>query len=344
MTAAPAPSLKSIAYKALVVDCRLSGGARRVAGALVDRCNAKTGRCDPSVDRLAADTKLDRRNVQHALRELCEGEERLFDRESSGPGRGKTPSYRPRWDRFRAIVRDYEAGTGNGSEKGGDAATLSDSERAAQTVGKGGENGTERAALSPPEPLKETHIEPLSARERESDSSTRPLAHEGARPVGSALAEKVTTVNGVTVRYRPMAEDKAKGRRAASARIDQALLADGVELYMAVQERLTVEQVEQSVDVEVAYPGRGNGARMQRVLAEGGRFHPTPVNNVHDLLRAVPPDWVEAMAKIWSVPVEAVEAMLQAAIRHAATLPDDTTTLDIDAATLRAAPTPRTLQ
>ncbi|MDR2312612.1 MAG: helix-turn-helix domain-containing protein [Brucellaceae bacterium] len=95
------------AHIALNMISGLSVSARRVGAALIGHFNRKTGRCDPSVERLAALLKVDRSTVLRATAELCSDKFGLFQKSSHG-GKFNTASYQPCWAAFRAIVNDWE--------------------------------------------------------------------------------------------------------------------------------------------------------------------------------------------------------------------------------------------
>lgn len=93
------------AYMALTLVAGLSGNDRRVAGAILDHFNKKTGQCDPSGDGLAAKLGIDRKTVVTATARLC-GEYGFFRKVSHG-GYGHRASYSPQWAQFRKIVDDW---------------------------------------------------------------------------------------------------------------------------------------------------------------------------------------------------------------------------------------------
>lgn len=100
---------KLLAFKAISIAPRLSGFDRQVAGALIDHLSEETGQLNPSVRCLAFELDSDMGSVSLALRKLCDpaNQDRLFDNEN--PGRGRTPRYRPRWDRYRQIADQLDA-------------------------------------------------------------------------------------------------------------------------------------------------------------------------------------------------------------------------------------------
>jgi len=74
-SAAPRPHARGVpmSWRDLVVVLQRSparGPALLVLLALANRCNGRTGRCDPSGRRIAADTGLHRRTVERAIRQL----------------------------------------------------------------------------------------------------------------------------------------------------------------------------------------------------------------------------------------------------------------------------------
>lgn len=95
------------AHKALNMIAGLSANARRVAGAIIDHFNRKTGQCDPSVERLAKLLGIDRATVLRATAELCSGKFSLFQKTSHG-GKFNTASYVPCWEIFRSIVTRWD--------------------------------------------------------------------------------------------------------------------------------------------------------------------------------------------------------------------------------------------
>jgi hypothetical protein len=106
------------AHIAINVAPRLSVSARRVAGALLEHYNRRTGRCDPGINRLRNMLELGRATIFRALDELCGGEHPFFERVSHG-GKGGRNHYAPNWDVLRAVVDDFNRrmrGGGSASE------------------------------------------------------------------------------------------------------------------------------------------------------------------------------------------------------------------------------------
>jgi hypothetical protein len=84
----------------------VSGSCHRVAGALLDHFNRKTGQCDPSVETLARLLNIDAKTVKTATAQLCAAG--LFKKSSHG-GYGHRASYTPQWHEFDRLKRDWAA-------------------------------------------------------------------------------------------------------------------------------------------------------------------------------------------------------------------------------------------
>lgn len=94
------------AHKALNVMAGLTEATKRVAGAIIDHFNKRTGQCDPSIERLATLLGIDRATVIRATEKL---HELGFIEKASHGGKAHRAAYLPNWDRFRAIVEDWDA-------------------------------------------------------------------------------------------------------------------------------------------------------------------------------------------------------------------------------------------
>lgn len=95
------------AYMALTIVAGLSGNDRRVAGAILDHYNKKTGQCDPSGERIATLLGIERKSVVSATKRLCD-QFCFFTKVSHGGGFHRA-SYRPQWDQFRLVLDDWNA-------------------------------------------------------------------------------------------------------------------------------------------------------------------------------------------------------------------------------------------
>ena len=102
----PRPLDTLLAYKAISLTAGLSGTEKRVAAAVVDSFNRKTGQCDPSFDRIAHLLGISRRSVIRAVGRV--EQERLFSKVRHG-GKFYRNSYQPNWVRFREIEAQWGA-------------------------------------------------------------------------------------------------------------------------------------------------------------------------------------------------------------------------------------------
>jgi Helix-turn-helix domain len=102
----PRPLDTLLAYKAISLTAGLSGTEKRVAAAVVDSFNRKTGQCDPSFDRIAHLLGISRRSVIRAVGRV--EQERLFSKVRHG-GKFYRNSYQPNWVRFREIDAQWGA-------------------------------------------------------------------------------------------------------------------------------------------------------------------------------------------------------------------------------------------
>ncbi len=109
-------------HKALLLFPGLSGGTRQVGGAILDHFNNKTGQCDPSLDRLANLTGLNRRSVINAIEELTCPWVGLFSRCPHG-GKFNRTHYQPNFVLFEKFVKDWDERMKNGGEAPVDAKT-----------------------------------------------------------------------------------------------------------------------------------------------------------------------------------------------------------------------------
>ncbi|WP_375142294.1 helix-turn-helix domain-containing protein [Bradyrhizobium sp. CCGB12] len=95
-----------LAHKVINLAAELSGAEKRVAGALIDHFNRRTGQCDPSLNTLADLIGMSRRTVMRAVARL----ERLslFRRVRHG-GKFHRNSYEPIWSSFREAEDRWNA-------------------------------------------------------------------------------------------------------------------------------------------------------------------------------------------------------------------------------------------
>jgi DNA-binding transcriptional MocR family regulator len=93
------PSDTFIAHKAINLADDLAGTERRVAAAIIDHYNRKTGQCDPSLDSIAKLLGVSRRTVIRAIGALVQ---KGYFRKTRHGGKFHRNSYLPIWSRFHA--------------------------------------------------------------------------------------------------------------------------------------------------------------------------------------------------------------------------------------------------
>lgn len=102
----PINNAVAIARKAITLAPGLSRSTWRVAGAIIDHFNRRTGQCDPSMGGIATKLSLCRRTVIRAVGQLTAAG--LFVRIRHG-GYSHRNAYRPVWRQFALIVDQWDA-------------------------------------------------------------------------------------------------------------------------------------------------------------------------------------------------------------------------------------------
>ncbi len=94
------------AHKALSLYPGLTDASRRVGAAIIDHFNKRTGQCDPSIQRLATMLGIGQASVSRATEKLHNLG--LIEKLSHG-GKSHRSRYVPNWERFHAVVADWDA-------------------------------------------------------------------------------------------------------------------------------------------------------------------------------------------------------------------------------------------
>ena len=164
------------AYKALTLMAGLSDATKRVAGAILDHFNKRTGQCDPSIERLAKMLKIDRATVIRATEKLHDAG--LIEKVSHG-GKSHRAAYLPNWGRFRALVTDWDERRKTGAAPGEHAETSVPKVAAVRRSQsqdcdvKGRRDATQTHIINPskepiePEPVETRRQEPPSQRSQQ---------------------------------------------------------------------------------------------------------------------------------------------------------------------------------
>lgn len=122
------------AHKALNVMAGVTEATRRVAGAIIDHFNKRTGQCDPSIGRLATLLGMDEKTVRRATAIL--DEKGIITKDSHG-GKGHRARYLPNWELFQAIVADWDARMKTGSARRTIRSEAPKTEAAKRTISPG---------------------------------------------------------------------------------------------------------------------------------------------------------------------------------------------------------------
>jgi predicted transcriptional regulator len=95
-----------IAHKAISLASELSNSEKRVAAAIIDHFNRRTGQCDPSLDCIAELIGMSRRTVIRATDRL---QKLGFVRRIRHGGHYHRNSYEPVWSRFLQVEADWRS-------------------------------------------------------------------------------------------------------------------------------------------------------------------------------------------------------------------------------------------
>jgi Helix-turn-helix domain len=98
------PSDTFIAYKAISLSEELSGTEKRVAAAIIDHFNRKTGQCDPALGSIARLLGVNRRTIIRAISALVR---KGYLHKTRHGGKFHRNSYIPGWSHFRAKERTW---------------------------------------------------------------------------------------------------------------------------------------------------------------------------------------------------------------------------------------------
>lgn len=254
------------AHKALNIAAGLSEATRRVAGAIIDHFNRKTGQCDPSINRLAELLTMSRESVLRATRQLHE--DGWIERIAHG-GHSHRTAYLPNWEKFNALVATWDDRMRGGD--GGDTPCRYTGTPADTPAGK-------VSGLTPSQ-CQDRHLDSVRSDTQTnlSNQSNKPIEPERRRardtqqPVSSTDQTKNGLRNGMVRQALPppktrppvasrsasfsmIAEERAK------ARWDADLRALGWQAYGDAIEHITEPLATAATQAEVR--GRGGGMRV----------------------------------------------------------------------------------
>ena len=114
------PSDGLIAHKSINLCGDLSGSEKRVAAAIIDHYNRKTGQCDPALGTIARLIGVSRRTVIRAVGALAD---KGYIRKRRHGGKFHRNQYEPDWAHFRAMEAKWSAQRRKTSEERNATAT-----------------------------------------------------------------------------------------------------------------------------------------------------------------------------------------------------------------------------
>jgi predicted transcriptional regulator len=228
----------TIAHKQINLMSDLSGTDKRVAAAIVDHFNRKTGQCDPSLDRLAWLVGLDRRSVIRSINNIAVTG---IIRKIRHGGHLQRNSYEPVWAHFRKLEAAWNFRFSDRS-RGAENPNMSPEECHAKQL-LGGKPVTQTILNNQ---LNKTLL----------DSSVHLKAEEGRQPkAGTWLASREATRadKSGSKNYREAA------RVAAARRWNNELNARfvGSEAYAGIIEAIDTVIFEAATEVELSRRGAG---------------------------------------------------------------------------------------
>ncbi|WP_420339491.1 helix-turn-helix domain-containing protein [Roseibium sp.] len=239
------------AHKALGLMPDLSAATRRVAAAIIDHFNKRTGQCDPSIGRLIKLLKISRAAVIRATNEL--DELGLIEKKSHG-GKSHRTAYSPNWSMFRAFVDDWDAGMKSGEGPAHTFETVSElipsKSQSRDLGGLRNETQTNRKNQSK-KPVKHCRVD----RSRASNPRLNPTQ------ASAKLLKKEQKVTqqfislpprqGQSLTRSEVARDKAQQRWEGD------IMKQREPQKVAIVDWLTADRMDKATDAEIAQPGGG---------------------------------------------------------------------------------------
>ncbi len=239
------------AHKALNVMPGLSATARRVAGAIIDHFNKKTGQCDPSVGRLRKLLDVSPATVMRATSEL--DDLGLIFKDSHG-GKSHRTAYTPNWSYFREIVEVWDAGmkTGDGLlEHDFKISKLKPSKSQSRDL-DGRKNETQTLRKNPSKkPIEADCAKPPAVQNSELYKRTGTNRLLKGAELRSQKSFLLPLQGGQTQSRSEVAQNKAQQRW------ENDLMRLSREQTEAIAEWLTIETMERATTAEMAEPGSG---------------------------------------------------------------------------------------
>ena len=253
-----------IAHKALNIVGDLSSAGRQVGGALIDHFNKKTSQCDPSLGRLSQLLGINEKTVRRATEDLCE---QGFFRKVSHGGRSHRASYTPNWGKFREIVAEWHA------KMKGDYTPSGDGSNRAEMSGSTGQE-------CPVEPDKNVHqtysinltnkpigiVLPCGTSARATISAPQESKQRNQRTGRNGLGNgNTSTGQRKQSKVAASPSHQQAARAAAERRVNQDLMALGLEPYADAIERMSSDDQDAATAAEIRRRGGGIALLFERL-------------------------------------------------------------------------------
>lgn len=262
------PPAITIAHKMINLHTDLSATDKRVAGALLEHFNRRSGRCDPSLGRLADLLQVSIRTVIRSANRLHRI--RLFVRDRHGSYSNRN-HYSPNWGKFRELEIEWRTrfdqqkrarlSTQNLSSSTCQTGYANSDSAVTQTLDNNSLNltlGRTAKQSSSQLPSKETHSKALSEKNK-NECGSSPVS---ARPASN-------------INYQDIALTAAERRW--NAALQERFGADQCS-YAHVIEAMTVELQEEATRAELGRHGDGLRLILTRLQSGGCSSHSgTPV-------------------------------------------------------------------
>jgi predicted transcriptional regulator len=247
-----------IAHKAINLAAELSNSEKRVAGAIIDHFNRRTGQCDPSLDCIAELIGMSRRTVIRATDRL---QKLGFIRRIRHGGKFHRNSYEPVWARFLQVEAEWSARRVARRTRFG-------TPKVSPYLGQSRHLGSDKAdpQTFPSNPLCETYNDaPLPQKAHAPDLSN----------VKKGSAREVSPKDNIpghqyTSRSLRTAQSGAAARDAAERRWNHELLnqyRNEPSLYGRIVETIDIKLMSSTTDAELQHRGSGLTYLMNELFA-----------------------------------------------------------------------------
>jgi hypothetical protein len=242
------PSDTFLAHKAINLSDDLSGTEKRVAAAIIDHFNRRTGQCDASLDSIAKLLGISRRTVIRANGSLVQ--KGYFDNTRHG-GNFHRNSYLPIWSRFRAKEMKWNERRKAASRSRFENAKVSPLQ--GQTCPLAGD--ADVTQTFPNNHLKKTSLAPRPENERLERNKAMPykeLSRENSREVSYTVARERFHVKSTSSRIAAL--DAAERRWATSF---TTIYQNTPAVYAALIDKVDEELRNAATAREMKKPGSG---------------------------------------------------------------------------------------